>query len=168
MGSEAKCTKCDGCGKIANTDDQEPWTVWTGLPLHSATAVLIGLVTPLTCPECGGTGKATIVVFEDDPIHNWFSLSYAQYLTIPRSVLQSMPQEWQRRFVKCLEQLDETIDWRPDEGTYHVELRQVTEVLDEDISQYVEAWGDVLHDPLQDYERGRRKIAHIDSEPNHH
>jgi hypothetical protein len=30
-------------------------------------------------------------------IHNWFELTYAQYLTIPRSILQSMPVEWQRR-----------------------------------------------------------------------
>jgi len=32
-----------------------------------------------------------------EPLHNWFELTYAQYLTIPRSILQSMPVEWQRR-----------------------------------------------------------------------
>lgn len=45
--------------------------------------------------------------YTNEPIHEWFELSYAQYLTIPRSVLQSMPQEWQDRFVKCLEELKE-------------------------------------------------------------
>lgn len=36
------------------------------------------------------------------PIHGWFSLSYASYLVMPRTLLQSMPVEWQERFVKCL------------------------------------------------------------------
>lgn len=86
---------------------------------------------------------------EGDVIHNWFELSYAQYLTIPRSVLQSMPDEWQQRFVKCLEELDETIDWRPKSGRYWVKLK------DDD--------GKYVHDDLMDYERGRRKIPHIEN-----
>jgi hypothetical protein len=53
-----KCQKCDGCGKVADTDDQEPWTTWTSLPLHSAIAVVAGLVRPMTCPQCGGSGRA--------------------------------------------------------------------------------------------------------------
>lgn len=53
-----RCTRCDGCGKIANTDDGEPWSVWLDLPVGSAAAILLGIVRPLTCPACGGTGKA--------------------------------------------------------------------------------------------------------------
>ena len=79
----------------------------------------------------------------DEPVHYWFELSYAQYLTIPRSVLQSMPVEWQQRFVKCLEDLDEAIDWRPPEGQYMVKLK---------------VGGKTVNDPLMDYERGRRHI----------
>lgn len=79
-------------------------------------------------------------------IHGWFELSYAQYLTLPRSVLQSMPEPWQVKFVKLLEELDETIDLRPKEGRYWVQLR-------DDRGRYVE-------DPLMDYDRGRRKIPH--------
>lgn len=59
----------------------------------------------------------------DSPIHDWFELSYAQYLTIPRSVLQSMPIKWQKKFVKCLEELDDSIEWRPEEGRYWVQLK---------------------------------------------
>lgn len=81
------------------------------------------------------------------PIHDWFELSYAQYLTIPRSVLQSMPDEWQERFVKCLEELDESIDWRPEKGRYWVQLR------DEN--------GRFVPDPLQNYDRGRRQVPLI-------
>jgi DnaJ-class molecular chaperone len=50
------CPKCDACGKVADTEDQEPWTAWTSLPLHSSAAVLMGLVKPMTCPRCGGSG----------------------------------------------------------------------------------------------------------------
>ncbi|MBC7486069.1 MAG: hypothetical protein H7282_04900 [Cytophagaceae bacterium] len=79
-----------------------------------------------------------------DAIHQWFELSYSQYLTIPRSVLQSMPSEWQKQFVKCLNELDEKIDWRPSKGRYWVQLKN-------EKGQYV-------HDPLMDYQRGRRVI----------
>lgn len=80
----------------------------------------------------------------NDEIHRWFELSYAQYLTIPRSVLQSMPPEWQARFVKCLEELDESVDWRPEDGRYWVQLKN--------------SKGKYLHDPLMDYDKGRRLI----------
>lgn len=83
-------------------------------------------------------------VNDAEPVHSWFELSYAQYLTVPRSVLQSMPVEWQQRLVACLEELDEQIDWRPKEGRYWVKLK-------DDRGRYVE-------DPLMDYQRGRRRI----------
>ena len=56
-------------------------------------------------------------------VHTWFELTYAQYLTVPRSVLQAMPEEWQHRFVACLDELDETFDWRPSIGRYWVQLK---------------------------------------------
>jgi hypothetical protein len=79
-------------------------------------------------------------------IHEWFELTYAQYLTVPRSVLQSMPDEWQEKFTKLLEELDETIDWRPKEGRYWVQLK--------------DGKGRYVSDPLMDYQRGRRYIPH--------
>jgi hypothetical protein len=82
-------------------------------------------------------------------IHTWFELTYAQYLTIPRSVLQSMPDEWQTKFVDLIDELDETIDWRPKSGRYWVELR------DEN--------GKITRCPFKDYERGRRQIPHRSS-----
>lgn len=47
-------------------------------------------------------------------IHEWFSLSYANFLVMPRSLLQSMPEEWQQRFVACLDEFDEHWDGLPD------------------------------------------------------
>ena len=76
-------------------------------------------------------------MYEEDPIHIWFELSYAQYLTIPRSVLQSMSYEWQKRFVKCLEELDESFNWRPEEGRYWVRLK--------------DGEGRFIRDPLMEY-----------------
>lgn len=77
-------------------------------------------------------------------VHDWFELTYAQYLTIPRSILQSMPEEWQKRFVKCLEELDDTYDWKPMQGRYWVRLKDNK--------------GKFCVDKLMDYERGRRFI----------
>lgn len=82
---------------------------------------------------------------DDEPIHGWFGLSYASYLTLQRSVLQSMPLEWQRRFVKCLEELDEAAADLSCGSCYCV-LRR-------------DANGRFIHDPFADYERGRRRIA---------
>ena len=96
-------------------------------------------------PDDLGTITAGVIV-EHEPIHEWFELSYAQYLTIPRSVLQSMPAAWQARFVACLEELDATIDWRPPSGRYWVQLKNNE--------------GRYQVDPLMDYARGRRRIAH--------
>ena len=56
------------------------------------------------------------------PIHGWFNLTYASYLVLPRSVLQSAPIEWQRRFVDCLNELEELFGEVPEKGTYHVNL----------------------------------------------
>lgn len=55
---QGDCRHCDGCGQIANTDDGEAWTFWEELPAPSNIAVQMGLVKPIPCPECDGTGKA--------------------------------------------------------------------------------------------------------------
>ena len=57
------------------------------------------------------------------PINEWFELSYAQFLTIPRLAMQSMSIEWQRKMAELLRELDLTLDWRPKSGRYWVRLR---------------------------------------------
>ena len=56
LGAEHLCRDCEGDGRIANSDSGEPWAHWLSLPLHSATAVALGLVFPVLCRTCGGTG----------------------------------------------------------------------------------------------------------------
>lgn len=52
------CEKCWGTGLLANDDDQSAWWQWAQLPPPSNLAVVIGLVKPVACHVCGGTGKA--------------------------------------------------------------------------------------------------------------
>ena len=73
-------------------------------------------------------------------VHCWFGDTYAQYLTIPRSVLQAMPLEWQARIVRCLEELDGTFDWRPKKKTYWVSFRE-----------YNGRYSSIATDPLMSY-----------------
>jgi len=62
-----------------------------------------------------------VSVHED--LSAWFELSYAQFLTVPRVVMESMPDVWQKRMAQLLRELDEVFDWRPATGRYWVLLR---------------------------------------------
>jgi RecJ-like exonuclease len=53
-----ECVRCDGCGQIANSEDGAPWSAWESLPVRSALAVDWGLVRPIPCPDCAGSGTA--------------------------------------------------------------------------------------------------------------
>lgn len=69
------------------------------------------------------TPVASVLVVEDsDPIHSWFGLTYASYLVLPRSILQSLPLELQNRLVKIL---DEVQEYWPDDAinSYSVNVR---------------------------------------------
>lgn len=52
-----KCSRCDGCGQIADDEEGTPWIAWLNLPLKSSLAVLSGLVKPIECPDCKGMGE---------------------------------------------------------------------------------------------------------------
>lgn len=44
----------------------------------------------------------------------WFSLSYAAFLTMPRVLMHAMPDEWQRKMARLLEEYDETYSIWPE------------------------------------------------------
>lgn len=75
----------------------------------------------------------------DGLVHAWFELTYAQYLTVPRSILEAMPPEWQERLVRCMEELGEEFDWAPEEGRYWCRLK--------------DDQGRFVRDPLMEYRR---------------
>lgn len=53
---EAVCPRCDGCGLVADTDEGEPWTAWTSLPIESQAPIKLGMVHPMPCTGCNGIG----------------------------------------------------------------------------------------------------------------
>lgn len=78
-----------------------------------------------------------------DPVHNWFELTYAQYVALPRTILQSMPGDWQERFVELMEELDAHFEWRRD-GCW---------------VKFKNSNGRFIEDELADYQRGRRVLT---------
>ena len=81
---------------------------------------------------------------ETEPVHAWFGLTYANYLVLNRSLLQSMPIGWQRRFVACLRELDDAFD--------HIEHAYGFTVNARD------AGGRFMADPVPHYNRGRTLV----------
>lgn len=49
-----------------------------------------------------------------DELWLWFSLSYASFLTIPRVLMHSMPDKWQWKMAKLLNEYDEIFSNLPD------------------------------------------------------
>lgn len=47
--------------------------------------------------------------YYDGPVWRWFGLSYGNYFAVPRRTLQSMPAEWQQRFVDLMAEASETL-----------------------------------------------------------
>ena len=88
------------------------------------------------------------MMIEEEYIHEYFGLSYANYLVLPRVVLQSMSSEWQKRFVELLNNIPELLgnEFEP-EGGYDVRAK------DSD--------GRFITDSYSNYERGGRKLPSI-------
>lgn len=57
----------------------------------------------------------------DGPVHEWFGLSYSNYAVLPRTLMQSMPVEWQERMVACLEELHDAFEHLDQPEAYRVE-----------------------------------------------
>lgn len=120
----------------------------------------------------------------DGPVHLWFSLSYANFLVWHRSSMQSMPLEWQRRFVELAEELDAaypehqdigyevtTVDWTPITCLTEAQMRLLEigfsddETEDDDHQEYYLKDGTAVsphhqvglpvRDPVPHYNRGR-------------
>lgn len=58
---------------------------------------------------------------DPEPVHGWFGLSYSQYQVLNRTLMQSMPLDWQRRMVACLRELEEAYDHIEQPDCYIVE-----------------------------------------------
>lgn len=52
-----------------------------------------------------------------DALSCWFNLSYASWLTLPRVLMEAMPDEWQGRMAALLEEYEDAFPSRPNIGT---------------------------------------------------
>lgn len=59
------CMKCEGCGRVANTTAQEPWSAWEALPLECQSVVILGVIVPIVCPRCNGAGEHSETIIEN-------------------------------------------------------------------------------------------------------
>jgi hypothetical protein len=80
----------------------------------------------------------------EEPVHEFFGLSYSNYLVLPRVVMQSMPIEWQRDMVELLEEAGAKFGGHYQDKNYIVELQV--------------GHNHIAIDDLADYERGRRRL----------
>ncbi len=94
----------------------------------------------------------------EDKLHLWFELSYAQYLTLPRSILLGMPVHWRNRLAGLMDELDLTFDWRPKDGRYRVQLMSEVERYNEAEKRDVTHWDAELPDPLMEYRHSKAAV----------
>ena len=80
-------------------------------------------------------------------VHSFFGLTYANYLVLHRSILQSMPEDWQEKFVTLLDQLDAAI------------VRAGIELAPEYDVRCRDTDGRYMRDPVPHYDRGRTLIG---------
>lgn len=72
---------------------------------------------------------------ETEPTHLHFGLSYSTHLVLPRTLLQSMPPEWQRAFVHLLDQYEAAFRHVEQPPGYSVEAAEEHEACDLDEAQ---------------------------------
>lgn len=117
---------------------------------------------------------------DHEPIHSHFGLSYANYLVLHRTLMQSMPAHWQRRMVACLDELEHSFahieqapayDVTPGREAEYGELTREQRAqlgVTHSLGQYYDrdgrahdSWERTLiptADPIPHYDRGRTRI----------
>lgn len=100
--TQRRCWKCyGGTGEIVEVE------LGTGRFMHAYGLCETG-GDPHSTPghEVVGSRPLTGPLTPSDDIHEFFGLAYSNYLVLHRTLMQSMPAEWQRRMVACLDQLE--------------------------------------------------------------
>lgn len=90
------------------------------------------------------------VIIDREYIHSYFGLSYAHYIVLPRTLLQSMPDGWQKRFIRLMDEFEDrfsSFEWLPEGTYYNVSLK-------DEKGKIVS----IKEDIFNDYDRGRRKV----------
>lgn len=87
---------------------------------------------------------------ERDAVHVYFGLSYASFAAYPRVLLQSMPDEWQARFVALMHEYDQ--QWADLPRDFMPRDYRIQPVVDGKLA----AWRRFR---LPHYSRGRARVA---------
>lgn len=83
----------------------------------------------------------------DEPmdVHEWFNLTYSNYMVLHRTLLQSMPEEWQYKFIELVREMNRAFD--------HIERADAYRVTPIDPTT-----GRFVREPVPHYNRGRTFI----------
>lgn len=95
------------------------------------------------------------MTFESEPVHEFFELSYSNYLVLHRTLLQSMPDAWQQRFITCVEELESSFRHIEQPETFFVQSaveRELWELSDFEMKNVLE--GEVSYHLRNDDEFG--------------
>lgn len=85
---------------------------------------------------------------ESQSMEEFWGISRAEYLTLPRSIIQLMPKKWQDKLAELLNEMSESADWHPEgEDSYWVILGRPDPETEEIID---------IPDPLKDYRHGNK------------
>jgi len=88
-------------------------------------------------------------MYHSQKMEEFWELSHAQYLTIPRSMIQEMSVQWQDKLANLLTMMDNKFDWRPKNMVYYCFL------LDEELHRKdIELMNEISFDPLAEYRHG--------------
>ncbi|WP_327591426.1 hypothetical protein OHA25_61035 (plasmid) [Nonomuraea sp. NBC_00507] len=96
-------------------------------------------------------------------VHAWFGLSYSNYAVLPRTLLQSMPDEWQHRFITCLDELEAAFSHVQQAECYKVRAaveRVVSDLTDDELKQIGYSKSDDC-DCHAYVDEAARKIVHV-------
>lgn len=111
---------------------------------------------------------------EHDPVHKHFGLSYANYLVMPRTLLQSMPQKWQTKFVALLREFDDAFQHVPQAEAYRVEAATEHIVNEMTSSELDEAgitedeYDEPVPEDLSPFDLAEWREEHAKSEPTYY
>lgn len=67
--------------------------------------------------------REVLTQYRAEPLSQWWGLSYATWLTLPRVLMEAMPEDWQARMGALLKEYDAAYPSQPDLGT-HIRVSQ--------------------------------------------
>ncbi len=109
-----------------------------------------------------------------DAIHKHFGLSYSNYLVLHRTLMQSMPGDWQARMVACLDELNDAFAHVPQPEAFRVEAATEHLVSELDADQLEQAgiteneYDEPVPEDLGPFDLAEWREEHAKATPTYH